>query len=88
MFDCSKCAGTGRVACERCDGTRYIECDLGYEHDCSDCMDGKNDCEYCHGAGSLACRNCREGGDLLCPTCVAAEAAQEKLPMEVPANAW
>lgn len=50
---CSECTN-GTADCPECEGTGFVECDYGHEHDCKDCGGGGDvDCDTCDGDGTV-----------------------------------
>ncbi len=57
MTTCALCKGSGKVTCEECDGKGIVECNLGHEHDCEECDEGKWTCEACDDNGETEDEN-------------------------------
>ena len=54
---CRKCNGNKVVTCYDCRGTTKRKCNMGHEHDCITCKDGKVTCVMCASSGVTVERN-------------------------------
>jgi hypothetical protein len=60
---CPECKGTQKIKCDECDGLGHVECNLGHDHDCEECIGGTVGCDECDEGRLPAGRVAREPPD-------------------------